>query len=403
MQVIHMTKIQARRFLTNHQGLSDDHQFNNIVDYIKKVGCIQYDPLNVVGRNADLVLQSRFEDYSSSKLETLLYTDRSLIDGWDKMMAIYHRDDWPSFQRVRDRHSETVIHVMRNRGTLKALEVLDEVRELAKTNGPIMARDIKIGSGTKGRWGTGKHSSVALDYLYHLGELSIHSKKNAQKVFEQTDKLLDVDLIESIDPFLNDRAFLKWYLKRRINSVGMLWAKNGGAWLGYFISNKSQREMMIKELVAEKALITIKVERIEDCFYINAENYETVNKQSDQSKNTRFIAPLDNMLWDRDLIDQLFDFKYSWEVYVPKDKRRYGYYVLPVLYEDRFIARFEPEKYRGEEQLEIKNWWWEDSVEMTDEIRYSVVQALNRFCKYLGAESVSKESMTLIFSQSTIG
>ncbi len=402
MQITHITKIQARRFLVNYQGLSDGNQFNGIVDFIKKVGCIQYDPLNVVGRNADLVLQSRFDDYTSSKLKGLLYSDRSLIDGWDKMMAIYHRDDWPLFHRVRDKHSETVINVMRNRGTLKALDLLDEVREIVKTKGPIMARDIKIGEANKGRWGHGKHSSVALDYLYHLGELSIHSKKNAQKVFEQTDKMLNADVFDSKDPFHNDQAFFKWYLKRRIDSVGMLWAKNGGAWLGHFISDKSKRAIVIKELVAENELVTIKVEGIEELFYINAENYEAViNSQSFKTNNTRFIAPLDNILWDRDLVDQLFDFKYSWEVYVPKDKRRYGYYVLPVLHGEKFIARFEPEKYRGEKLLEIKNWWWEDSVELTEEIRSSVVQALKRFCKYLGAENISKESMTHIFNQFT--
>jgi uncharacterized protein len=93
---IDISKDQARNFLINYQGLNNSCSLKSekgIFEYFKRVGCIKYDPLNVVGRNADLVLQSQIPGYSPDILEKLLNTDRSLIDGWDKMMSIYRQVD----------------------------------------------------------------------------------------------------------------------------------------------------------------------------------------------------------------------------------------------------------------------------------------------------------------------
>ena len=114
----------------------------------------------------------------------------------------------------------------------------------------------------------------------------------------------------------------------------------------------------------------------------------------------QFLAPLDNLIWDRDMTEELFDFKYSWEVYTPVAKRKYGYYVLPVLYKNRFIARFEPEKCRGKEPLQIKNWWWEPNVKPTENMMKAVGDAFCRFSKYLGVEMMEEACWKGILEQS---
>jgi uncharacterized protein YcaQ len=100
------------------------------------------------------------------------------------------------------------------------------------------------------------------------------------------------------------------------------------------------------------------------------------------------LAPLDNLLWDRGLIEQLFNFQYSWEVYVPAEKRKYGYYVLPVLYGSELVARFEPEQQRGTEPLKIKHWWWEEGTAVSEDMKTAVEKSLERFCNYIEAEGV---------------
>ena len=87
------------------------------------------------------------------------------------------------------------------------------------------------------------------------------------------------------------------------------------------------------------------------------------------------------------MTEEIFGFRYRWEVYTPAAKRQYGYYVLPVLYKNRFIARFEPERNRGDRPLRIKNWWWEPDVNVSDEMRAAADEALRRFGRFLGVEA----------------
>ncbi|WLR42573.1 crosslink repair DNA glycosylase YcaQ family protein [Bacillus carboniphilus] len=134
-----ITKAQARRFLVNYHGLGSDEPFKGkkgIQQYIEKVGCIQYDPLNVVGTNPDLVLQSRIKGYSPILLDELLYTDRTLIDGWDKMMAIYSTEDWPYFHRIRDKNGESMKKVMSKGGTIQVSDLTEQIKKVIRVDGP---------------------------------------------------------------------------------------------------------------------------------------------------------------------------------------------------------------------------------------------------------------------------
>lgn len=400
MSEIRLSKEEAKRFLVHYQGLLKQPPIGGkeaIVNYIQKVGCIQFDPLNVVGRNPDLVLQSRIKDYTPQLLEDLLYKERKLIDGWDKMMAIYSVEDWPHFKRVRARHTKSNIGVMDYRGTTDALDCLEQVKAIIQSEGAKLSREIKIGGTTKGEWGSGKNANVALDHLYHLGELGIATKKNNQKVFDVIENLLPVELLEAEDPFPNDHEFLKWYVKRRIGSVGMLWSKNGGGWLGHFISNKNHRDKIIQELVDEKSLLPVTIEGMAETFYIRAEDVDVLRSANEPyKKEVRILAPLDNLLWDRTLVEKIFDFKYTWEVYVPESKRKYGYYVLPVLYGENIVARFEPLKHVKGSPLQIKNWWWEEGVEITEALLTEVEMGLEAFAKYLGVPHGAKDYLSVI-------
>ncbi len=108
----------------------------------------------------------------------------------------------------------------------------------------------------------------------------------------------------------------------------------------------------------------------------------------------RLMAPLDNLLWERRMLKALFDFEYTWEVYVPADKRRYGYYVLPVLAGDRFIARCEPVMDRKRQALVLKNWWWEPGVDAAAWAA-PAQQAVERLAAVFGARTVEGEVVTM--------
>ncbi|OGO78270.1 MAG: hypothetical protein A2Y23_10470 [Clostridiales bacterium GWB2_37_7] len=100
---------------------------------------------------------------------------------------------------------------------------------------------------------------------------------------------------------------------------------------------------------------------------------------------------MDNMLWDRKLIKELFDFEYRWEVYKPAEQRQYGYYVLPILYGSRFIARFEPVLDKENNSLIIKNWWWESGIKVTAKMRNELQLSMKRFMDFTGAQSIYQD------------
>ncbi len=355
-----------------------------------RIHSIQYDPLNVLARNADLVLQARVKDYRESMLYELLYREHKLVDGFDKEMCIYEAGDFNRFQFVRNEYPKHAAPTLRYRNQLGVLDILDDVRDFVEKHGKTSTKDISIGEVRESRWGHRKLSSAALDYLYHTGVLTVADKRGTQKYFDLTERVLDsTDL--SCGPDLTLEEFLEWYLERRIQSVGLLWNKTGGAWQGRFLSENELRSTILRTLVEKGRIQEIQAEGIDEPFYASGDFSEYLNTRPTDGY-ARFLAPLDNMMWDRQMLEKLFDFTYRWEVYTPAAKRKFGYYVLPVLYNGRFVARFEAEPVRKAKQFVIQNWWWEPEVKPNDNLREIIAEEMERFAEFLQVEN-SPENM----------
>ena len=149
----------------------------------------------------------------------------------------------------------------------------------------------------------------------------------------------------------------------------------------------------IARLAEKGQLVRVFIKGLErQKFYVRRDDLpslEAAAKAPRSRQGAALIAPLDNLMWDRNLIEMFFDFYYSWEVYLPAAKRQYGYYVLPVLYGDRLVARMDPEFERAGKVFTIKNWWWEDGVNVEDESMLSALEeCLSAFRHYLEAVEI---------------
>jgi len=382
---------QARRFVLAHQGLWPPRQLQGkegVLRYMRRVGCIQFDPLDVVGRNPELVLQTRVADFRPVMLEQLLYEDRRLLDGWDKNMSIYCVEDWPYFSRYREA-------ARRNPGkSAEAVEsVLPQARRALETRGPLSSIDLDFDRSVDWSWAPTRLARAALESMYAWGELIVHHKVHTRKVYDFASRRLPEALLSAPDPNATEEQYHDWHVCRRIGSVGLMWNRSGGAWLGNRDVKSKERRAALARLLQQERIVQVRVEGFKPPFYVRREDEPRLREILDArtpapAPQVAFLAPLDNLIWDRRLVEELFGFSYAWEVYKPAAEREYGYYVLPVLYGDRFVARFEPAFDKETRALSIEGWWWEADVRPDDAIQAALVEGIQRFMRYLGAASI---------------
>ena len=395
METLTLTNQQARRFILAHQGLWPPYTLEGkagALGYIRRVGCIQFDPLNIVGRNPELVLQARVADFRPAMLEELLYEDRKLLDGLDKNMSIYGVEDWPCFHRRREGARRYY-----GDGSRPAKSILPQVRQAIEERGPLSSIDLDFNQTVDWSWSPTRLARAALESMYAWGELIIHHKVNTRKVYDFASRHIPEELLSATDPNETEEQFHDWYVLRRIGSMGLVWNKSGDAWLGMRVKSK-ERKAVLARLLEQGKVIEVRVEGIGLPLYMRSEDRMTLDQAleaDDPLPRAAILAPLDNLLWDRRFVEELFDFYYVWEVYKPVAERRYGYYVLPILYGDRFVARFEPGRDKKSGAFAIKNWWWEPGVTPSERMQSDLRHCFRRFLGYLGTDDLRIDGETV--------
>ncbi|MCK5129191.1 MAG: winged helix DNA-binding domain-containing protein [Clostridiales bacterium] len=360
MNKITITKKQARRFMLMKQGLYGDKIFSGkqgIYDYIKQASCIQYDPIDVCGKNHELVLQSRVKGFEKHQLFELLYKERKLFDWLDKCMCICLTSDWPYFKHERDR----TIQSSRNKSDID--KVANDVLDFIKEKGPVCSSDLEYKHKIDWYWAPTSFSRAILDTLYKRGELVFSHKKNTRKYYDLTSRHIQKELINAVNPNRTDIDILKWHVLRRIGSVGMLHNNSSYAFIGIRGLKAKERKQVYADLIEEGIVNELMVDGIVKPFYFEKSDEHILEKaisSNETSNRIEFIAPLDNLLWDRKIVEEVFEFSYKWEIYTPIVDRKYGYYVLPILFDDSFVGRIELRRNKEENKFEMKNIWWEN-------------------------------------------
>lgn len=393
--MITITKQQARQFILAKQGLIGKYKFvgkAGALEFVRQSGCIQYDPVDVCGKNAELTLQSRVKGFRKQMLQDLLYKDRLLMDYADKELSIWPTEDWPYFSSYRER----------SLALGEAFEGLEALKEQAieyiAEHGPVCSDSLPIEGEIfwhssmhwSGNWD--KKSPAArsvLEQLYTDGVLVIHHKKGSRKYYDLAKKHIPAGILEAGNPCEDEESFIAWRVLRRIGAVGLLWDKNSTAFLGINL-NAEKRKKILNDLTASGKVNDLMVEGIKQAFYYRSEDeplmQDVVAGTADLKPRMAFLAPLDPLMWDKDLVFAIWDFRYSWEIYTPAVKRKYGYYTLPVLYGEKFVGRIEAIPNRKEHILHVKGLWWEEGVRRTKKMDAELKKTLMNFCRFNDCE-----------------
>ena len=165
----------------------------------------------------------------------------------------------------------------------------------------------------------------------------------------------------------------------------MLWNRRSDAFLGIDMT-ADQRDEAFEKLESDDVIRKTAVEGIRFPLYFLTEDLplaEAVLADAvDRKPRLEFLAPLDPMLWDRKLIEAVWDYRYSWEIYTPAQKRKFGYYVLPMVYGEKMAGRIEAAADRKAETLVIKNIWFEPGIRQTKKLNAAVDAAIRRLAKF---------------------
>ena len=335
---------------------------------VDRLGSLQFDPLEVAGRNHDLVLAARIEGYRRVWTDELLYASRTLYETYHKGLSIVPTAELPWYRITwdlsRDEHDGAAFD---EHAPLVA-ELLDRIRR----DGPLSATDVEPRAAIEWYWRQTNQVRAILEALAEAGILGLTRRDGNRRVYDLVERLFPADLLEQRLPSREQR---RHKLLSRYRAHGLL-GRSGSAelWLGTAPGLRKPdrpevptRAELLDELVETGALQPVSVEGVRGDRFVLAGEIEMLEaaarppdrRAAEAGDGVALLAPLDPFVWDRDLLRSLYDFDYVWEVYVPGPKRRWGYYVLPILFGDRLVGRIEPRIDRRAGVLRILGAWWE--------------------------------------------
>jgi uncharacterized protein len=367
---VQVSRDAARRFLAIRHLLAPPRALppsaESVLAVVDRLGSLQFDPLNVAGRNHDLVLQARIAGYRRELTDELLYGRRLLFEAYNKSLNLLPTSELPyyriTWQNYADGRGGAVI------GEQAAL--VEKVLAEITAEGPKSSTDFEREAAIEWFWGPTTAVRAVLEALSVTGRLGLARREGNRRYYDLTERLFPADLLATRVP---EREQVRHKILSRYRGHGLLGASGSGElWPG--LGKAQARTELRRELLERGELAAVEVEGLRGERYIVDDELpllaqarrEVADIGADgpfapggSRPGCSFIAPLDPLMWDRGLLGPLYDFEYIWEVYTPAAKRRWGYYVLPVFFGDRFVGRIEPRIDRAAKAVRILGLAWE--------------------------------------------
>jgi len=402
MNPIVISQQTTRRFILGKQGLWPGRRWKGkkgTAQAIRACEAVQLDPLNVVARSQDIVLHSRVLDYKPDYLYQVAYKDREFFDygGWLAMYPMSELPYWRVHMERRTRDEYVKYFVPEHK------DVLDQVRAELRRRGPLGNRDfdgkrLELQS-YRGR----KESSVALFDMWLSGELMIHHREGFSRVYDFRENIAP----KEFDYVAGEKEAEEFFARKTVSFMGLKSeSKMRGELRGYLRQDYSPDEMksLLGRWKESGTFGQVQIEGGRETYLVLKEDVPALEslekgkvpkgwnpKETTTLEEVTFLSSLD-IVSARGRAQKLFDFDYKWEVYVPAHKRRWGYYVLPILYGDDLVARLDPKLDRTTMTLEIKGFWHEDDAPVKDvDFANALAKGLTRFAKFVDAKRVNVE------------
>jgi uncharacterized protein len=360
---VKVTGEAARRFLIARHFLAPARSvaggLDGVLEVFRKFGSIQFDPIAVAGRNHDLVLHARVADYEPAWCD-VLYERREIFETTNKALSLVPASEFPWFRLGFGRKGPRFHARILAENPTVAERVLGRIR----AEGPLSALDFEPEHGAPKDWfGMPENVVRAVLEAYTVtGEIGLARREGNRRYYDLLERLLPAELLAHEVPA---REQLRHKLLSRYRAHGLLGAGGAGGTFDRIANPQSApgrpgRNELRQELVEMGALVPVEVEGVRGKRFVLAAELALLQAPPGPTASVAFIAPFDSLLWDNGLVANLFGFEYVWEGFFPPVKRRWGWYVLPICFGDRFVGRIEPRIDRDQARVEVLGLWWED-------------------------------------------
>jgi uncharacterized protein len=343
---------------------------------VRRLSCVQLDSISTVERSHRIALASRAGAYPRGTVDRLLARGR-LFEYWAHEACLLPAEDWPLF-----------VAAMRNGGRRWYGDVerthphlADEILATIRERGPLGSRHFE-GSTEGGMWNW-KPAKAMLERLWNGGELVIAGRQGFQRLYDLPERVLPKAVLDAPVPGTDDRV--RELALRAVTARGALtesgivehWRLRGGA---------ARIRPHVDALVAAGRLERVGVDDGGPPVVVPA----GADLHPPRPNPAVLLTPFDNLLWDRAFTRRVLGFEHLIEVYKPTPQRRYGYYVLPLLWRDRIVGRADLKSDRKRGALVVKAFHREDGVRASAALDAAFERALQRLRKAVELETVER-------------
>lgn len=384
----HLANSTARRIFLARQGLSDPPGVamgnDGLLDLIRRIGFVQVDSISTVERAHNMILFSRNQTFRPEQLRQLLEDDRALFEHWTHDASIIPTEFFPYwkhfFLRKEARIRERWVKWRGENYDSAFEETLAHITE----NGPIMSRDMKADDHKSGGWWQWHPNKTALEYFWQTGKLSIHSRRNFQKVYDLTDRVIPDRHREAE---VSHAEFVDWACLSALERLGF--ATHGEIAAFWAIVTPEEAKAWVADNLDELEQVTIETVDGKSRPSVALPGLSTdPDDWPDPPGRVRVLSPFDPVLRDRNRAERLFGFSYRIEIFVPEPKRQYGYYVFPLIEGERMIGRIDMKADRKAGTLNVRKLWWEPKVRASAGRMEKLSSELARIARFAGVGEV---------------
>ncbi len=377
-----MTIRKARRLALKAQLLASPRLPRGVdgaARAIEHLGYVQVDTIAVIERAHHHTLWTRVPGYEPRMLDRLL-SERRVFEFWGHAASYLPMTDYRFYRRRMTANPRWERWARDHRPLMDA--VLDRVRK----EGPLGTSDFERQWKRRGSWWDWKPAKTALEALHALGLLMVAERRNFQRIFDLTERVLPQGT-DTTEP--DDTEIARFAVHRCLHAHGLATARQIRDHL--WIAAQTDINAAVAELLDSGELTRVEIGD-DDGYY--ALTRALASRYRPAAPEVHILSPFDNLVIQRPRLRALFGFNYTLECYVPAPKRRHGYFVLPVLYGDEFIARLDPKVERSTRVFHVRRLSFERGLKDGEAALPALARKLAAFARFNGADSVELDVVT---------